>query len=143
MKIKTYYRSAIILATLTFSVWLVMANTLTYEQADCIYRPVNKYIWIKMSNGVQEKGVRFASDGVIFDSSIVGETYARNYPTILKIGYKKSGDNRGVFWMEFVEGNQEIGIIKDKCWAELKELVSSNPISKHIVIDEENSERTH
>ena len=56
--------------------WLGMAHTLTFKQTDCTYSPESKYVWIKLHNGVEEKGLSFVSDGVIFDSALFGMSMA-------------------------------------------------------------------
>ena len=127
---------------LSFTGLVVMANTLSYKQTSCKYSAEDKYIWIKFDNGVQEKGISFVSDGVIFDSSIVGMTYAKDYPDIIGVIYGKGEKGLGLLSIDLIENDgpverENIGSIDEQCWNNLKSLLSNNPVSNHIKIFDE------
>ncbi|MDP5211119.1 hypothetical protein [Microbulbifer sp. 2205BS26-8] len=141
MNIKKRILKLGIFLVLSFAGLMVVANTLSYKQTSCKYRPESKYIWIKFDNGVQEKGVRFVSDGVIFDSSIIGRTYAKDYPDITRVAYGKGKGGLGLLTVEFMEGGQlereKVGNIDEQCWKNLKTLLAANPLSRKIEIFDE------
>ncbi len=146
MKIKKSIVKPGIILALGFTGLMVMANTLSYKQTSCEYAPDDKYIWIELDNGVQKKGVRFVSDGVIFDSSIIGMTYAKDYPDITQVTYGNGKEGLGVLSVEFMERGQleheEVGNIDEECWKNLKALLAANPGSRHIkTLDEGVSNR--
>ena len=138
MNIKKSIVKPSIILILSFTGLIVMANALSYKQTSCEYAPDDKYIWIEFDNGVQEKGIRFVSDGVIFDSSIIGMTYAKDYPDITSVAYGKGKDGMGLLSVEFTEDGQlereEVGNIDEQCWKNLKALLAANPLSRQIKI---------
>ncbi len=130
-----------IVLILGFTGLMVMANTLSYKQTSCKYKPDDQYIWIKLDNGIQKKGISFVSDGVIFESSVVGMTYAKDYPDITRVVYGKGEDGLGLLSVEFTENGQsereEVGNIDEPCWGNLKALLAVNPLSRNIEIVDE------
>ena len=124
---------------LVFIGWIAMANVLTYKQFDCIYNSKDKYIWIKLNNNVDDKGLRFVSDGVIFDSSVFGFSRASDYDAITRVVFGEGEQDYGYLTVERKtrEGDiavEEIGLVDAQCWRNLKELVIANPLSQHITM---------
>lgn len=116
-----------------------MASTLTYKQTDCIYNPKNQYIWIKFDNGVNKKGISFVSDGVIFDSNIIGMSSTTDYENIISIRYQKQTNDFGYLVIQLRKAmdeieTEEIGLIEYQCWLNLKEITAANPLSQHIEV---------
>lgn len=143
---KTIAKSSIILV-LGLSGLVVMANSLSYKQTSCKYRPDHRYVWIKLDNGVQKKGIAFVSDGVIFESSIIGMTYTKGYPDTKKIVYGKGKEGLGHLAVEYTEdgqlGREDVGYINERCWKNLKTLIAANPDSRHIKMFDEGSSSRH
>lgn len=120
-----------------FSGWLVMASTLTFEQTDCIYKLEKKYLWIKLHNGVEDKGIRFASDGIVFESPVFGLSTASRYGSVVGLEFDQVKEDFGVLVVKRKSGESEvksieIGRVQKNCWDNLKQLMSSNPLSQHV-----------
>jgi len=114
----------------------VMANALEYRQTSCKYNQVDKYISIKLSNGLTEKRVRFVTDGIIFDSSTIGMTFAKDYPDIAVISFKKTESELGFLSVEFIGQDSEredVGIIDVNCLNDLKSFLKGNSESSGIL----------
>ena len=132
-----------IILVLSFTGLMVMASVLSYKQISCEYRPDDKYIWIKLDNGIQKKGISFVSDGVKFYSAMLGMTYAKDYTDFTQVTYGKGKDRLGLLSVEFIEDGQlereEVGNIDEQCWENLKVLLAANPLSRKIKIVNEDA----
>lgn len=114
-----------------------MTSTLDYKQTECIYSPENRYIWIKLNNAISEKGFRYVSDGVIFDSPFPGMSTTLNYEDVISMVFSEKENEFGGLMISWKEKNGSIetenfGFINIKCWKNLKEISRTNPLSNHI-----------
>lgn len=146
MNIKKSIVNPGIILVLVFTGLMVMTNALSYKQTSYEYKPADKYIWIELDNGVQEKGISFVSDGVKFYSAIPSKTYAKDYPDITQVTFGKGKDGLGLLSVEFIEDEQlereEVGKIDEQCWENLKTILAANPLSRQIkIVDEGKASR--
>ena len=138
---------AVAVILLGFIGWFIMAKTLLFKQTDCTYNPEDRYIWVELSNGVNEKGVSFVSDGVIFDSDVFGMSTTANYDEVMRVVYGEGELGYGQLTVELkLEGNmlkkKDIGLVEQQCWIDMKKLLAANPLSQHIeMIDMGESKR--
>ena len=125
-----------IFLVLGFTGLLVMASVLNYKQTDCKYYPADMAIWIKFDSGVLKKGIRFSSDGIIFDSDVFVST-ATGYERVIRLVYDEGENGFGhlTVGMKSLKDKyfeDDVGLIEAHCWENLKTLVAANPLSQHI-----------
>ena len=120
---------------------MVVINALSYKQVECRYRPDSRYISIELDNGILTKGIRFVSDGVIFEPPLYIMT-AADYADFTRIAYNRDGDGMGFLSLSmlFVESGkrmaEKVGYIDETCWGNLKAHLAAHPEGRDIEIVE-------
>ncbi len=125
----------VIVLTITIGL-AVMANTVKFKQTGCNYNPLDNYLSLKLSNGVSEKRVRFVDDGIIFDSTTIGMTYAKDYQDITSVTFKNEDKTTAYLVIEFKGGKKEdVGIIEHTCLVSLETFLKKNSESDGLTVN--------